>query len=180
MKKLFKFAAGAATAAVLSVTFAAPADAQYYGRSRYHDRGIDAGDVIAGVAIVGGIAAIASAINQDGSRYGYGNRYRYRDNYRDAVNACAYEAERNGRGRVSITDIDRRDGGYRVRGVIDGSNGYNRYDGYNRNDGYGRYDRYDRNDRYGRDFRYESRVGFTCRTDNYGRVRDFDVNRYAW
>jgi hypothetical protein len=161
MNKLFKFAAGAATAAVMSVSLAAPANAQYYPR-RHYDRGVDAGDIIAGVAIIGGIAAIASAISRDGDRYGYWNRYRYRDNYRDAVNACGYEAERYGRGRVSITDVDRRGNGYRVRGVIDG---YDRYDGY------GRYDRYDR---------YDSRVGFTCWTDYYGRVRDFDVNRYRW
>jgi hypothetical protein len=171
MKKLFRLAAGAATAAVLSVTFAAPADAQYYPRYRHYDRGIDVGDVIAGVAIVGGIAAIAAAIGRDGDRYGYWNRYRYRDNYRDAVNSCAYEAERYGRGRVSITDVDRRGDGYRVRGVIDGSD---RYRGYY---GYGRYDRYDR---YDRGVRYDSRLGFTCRTDYYGRVRDFYVNRYNW
>jgi hypothetical protein len=110
----------------MSVSFAAPADAQYRDRSRYYDRydrGIGASDIITGVAIIGGIAAIASALDRDGYRYGYGNRYRYRDNYRDAVNACGYEAERYGRGRVSITDVDRRGNGYRVRGVIAGSTG---------------------------------------------------------
>ena len=167
MTKLFKFAAGAATAAVLSVTFAAPADAQYYGRSRHYDRGIDAGDVIAGVAIIGGIAAIASAIGRDSDRYGYGNRYRYRDNYRDAVNACAYEAERYGRGRVQVTDVERRgNNSYRVRGVIEA--GYDRYDrGYDRRyeRDYGRWD----SDRYDRD-------GFTCTARANGRVTNFRVN----
>jgi hypothetical protein len=104
MRKISKIVGAAAAAAVASVAFAAPADAQRYYRHR--DRGIDTGDVITGVAVIGGIAAIASALNRDGSRYGYGNRYRYRDTYRDAVNACAYQAERYGRGRVSITDID--------------------------------------------------------------------------
>ena len=160
MNRISKFAAGATMAAVMSVSFAAPADAQYRYRDR--DRGIDAGDVIAGVAIIGGIAAIASALDRDGGQFGYGNRYRYRDNYRDAVNACGYEAERSGRGRVSVTDVDRRGNGYRVRGVIDADN---RYGGYNR------YERYDR---------YDARVAFTCSTDRYGRVRDFDVNRYRW
>ena len=161
MKKLSKIVAGAAAAAVATVSFAAPADAQRY-RYRDRDRGIDAGDVIAGVAIIGGIAAIASALDRDGQRYGYGYRDRYRNDYRSAVNACGYEAERYGRGRVSITDIDRRGSGYRVRGVIDSQGGYGGYD---------RYDRYDR---------YDARVGFTCKTDRYGRIRDFDVNRRGW
>ncbi len=170
MKKLPEYVAGAAGAAMLSVSFAAPADAQWGDRWRHRDRGIDAGDVITGVAIIGGIAAIASALNRDGDRYGYGNRYRYRDNYRDSVNACGYEADRYGRGRISITEVDRRDNGYRVRGVIENGGGYDRYDRYNR---YDRYDRYDR--------RYDARSAFTCWTDHYGRVRDFRVNDgYRW
>ena len=167
MNRISKFVAGAATAALMSVSLAAPADAQYRDRYRYRDRGIDAGDIITGVAILGGVAAITSALSRDGSRYGYGSRYRYRDSYRDAVNACGYEAERYGRGRVSVTDVDRRGSGYRVRGVID----QDRYDSYNRYDRYERFDRYDR---------YDARVAFTCHTDRYGRVRDFDVNRYRW
>jgi hypothetical protein len=164
MKKVTRFITGAAAAALVTTGFAAPADAQRY---RHRDRdNIDAGDVIAGVAIIGGIAAIASAIGNDSQRYGYGNRYRYRDNYRDAVNQCGYEAERYGRGgRVSVTDVDRRGNGYRVRGVVDSGGGYDRYDR-----GYG-YDRYDR---------YDARVAFSCHTDRYGRVRDFDVNRYNY
>ncbi len=169
MNKLSKVITGAAAAALVTTGFAAaPAEAQrYYGdRYRHYDRGIDAGDVIAGVAILGGIAAITSAMTRDGYSYGYGNRYRYRDNYRDAVNACGYEAERYGRGgRVSVTDVDRRGNGFRVRGVVGGYGGY------------GGYDRYDRYDRYSR---YDAQTTFTCFTDRYGRVRDFDVNRYRW
>jgi hypothetical protein len=168
MKNVSKFVTGAAAAALVTLTAAAPAEAQrYYGdRYRHYDRGIDAGDVITGVAILGGIAAITSAISRDGSSYGYGNRYRYRDNYRDAVNACGYEAERYGRGgRVSVTDVDRRGSGFRVRGVVGGYGG-----GY----GYGGYDRYDRYNRY------DAQTVFTCHTDRYGRVRDFDVNRYRY
>jgi hypothetical protein len=179
MKNIKKMIGGAA-AALAMVSFAAPADAQYRDRYYHRDRGIDAGDVIAGVAIVGGIAAIASALDRDGYRYGYGNRYRYRDNYSRAVNACGYEAERSRGGRVSITDVDRRGSGYRVRGWIDDRGGYDRYDGYGR---YDRYDRYDRSGRYGgydRYDRYDARNSFTCWTDRYGRVRDFDVNRYRW
>ena len=92
MNKISKLVTGAAAAALVTTGFAAaPAEAQRY---RHYDRdnGIDAGDVIAGVAIIGGIAAIATALDNDGRSYGYDNRYRYRDNYRDAVNQCGYQA----------------------------------------------------------------------------------------
>ena len=165
MNKISKLVTGAAAAALVTTGFAAaPAQAQSY---RYYDRdrGIDVGDVVAGVAIIGGIAAIASALGRDGDRYGYDNRYRYRNDYRSAVNTCGYQAERYARGgRVSVTDVDRRGNGYRVRGVVDSGGGYDRNYGY----GYDRYDRYD------------ARVAFTCSTDRYGRIRDFDVNRYNW
>lgn len=171
MRKFTKFATGAAAAALVTTGFAAtPAQAQY----RYNrDRGIDAGDILTGVAVIGGIAAIASAIGRDGNRYGYTNRYQYRDDYTNAVNACGYEAERYGRGgRISVTDVDRRGNGYRVRGVVDAgyNNGYG-YDPY----GAGRYG-YD-NGRYSGYNRYAQQVGFSCSTDRYGRIRDFDVNR---
>ena len=170
MNKISKLVTGAAAAALVTTGFAAaPAQAQSY---RYYDRdrGIDVGDVVAGVAIIGGIAAIASALGRDGDRYGYDNRYRYRNDYRSAVNTCGYQAERYARGgRVSVTDVDRRGNGYRVRGVVDSGGGYDRY-GRNDRYGYG-YDRYDR---------YDARVAFTCSTDRYGRIRDFDVNRYNW
>ena len=147
-------------------------DAQY--RDRYRDRdGIDAGDIITGVAVLGGIAAIASAIGRDDNRYGYGYGNRYRGNYNYAVQACAQQAQRMGRGQVQITDVDRTGNDrYRVRGVVQaGYGGYdrgydNRYDrGYdNRYDrgGYGGYNR----GGYGRD-------DFTCVARGNGRITDF-------
>ena len=155
MKKLTKIIGGVAAAAVASVSFAAPADAQRY---RYRDRGgIDAGDIIAGVAVIGGIAAIASALDRDGGRYGYGYRDRYRNHYNYAVQSCAQEAQRIGRGRVQVLDVDRvGNDRYRVRGMIQASYG----GGY----GYDRYDRYDRG--YGRD-------DFTCTARGSGRITDF-------
>jgi hypothetical protein len=184
MKKISKVVTGAAAAAVMSVSFAAPADAQYRYRDRY-DRGIDAGDIITGVAILGGIAAISSALQRDGYQYGYNNRYRYRDAYSQAVNACGYQAERYGRGgRISVTDVNRRGSGLRVRGVIDA--GYNGGYGYDRGYGYDDrrygYDnrRYGYGDRYSGYNRYGAQTVFTCHTDRYGRVRDFDVNRYRY
>src|SRR5687768_16757858 len=185
MKALTKIFAGAAAAA-LTVTAASPASAQIFGRDRYDRNGIDAGDIITGVAVVGGIAAILGAFGRDGNRYGYDNRYRYRDDYTQAVNACGYQAERYGQGgRISVTDVDRRgSNSYRVRGVIDagyGSNGgygsYGRYDTRS-----GRYDtrydpRYERGDRYGNYGRYDQRIEFACTARSNGRVTDFDIDR---
>ncbi|HWT13375.1 MAG TPA: hypothetical protein VN231_11520 [Allosphingosinicella sp.] len=162
MKALTKYLAGAATVAAFTLSAAAPAQAQSWDRYRDRDRGIDVGDVVAGVAILGGIAAVISAIDGD-DRYGYGygrSDYRYgygNDRYghggaRSAVNVCAREAQRIGR-NVQITDLDRSNGGFRVRGRIDVAD----YDGrgWNR-----RYD-IDRED-------------FTCFARN-GRIYDFRV-----
>lgn len=177
-----KFLIGAAAAALATVSAAAPAQAQY--RDYRRGGGIE-NDIITGVAVVGGIAAILSALDRDGSRYGYGNRGRYRDGYSTAVNSCAYEAERYGRGNVRITDVDRRGNGrYRVEGVVETSGyGYDRrYDRrYDRNYDRGydrRYDRgYDR--RYDRGYdNYGER--FTCTAYDNGRIADFRMrNGYA-
>lgn len=108
---------------------------------RDHDR-IDAGDVIAGALIIGGIAAVASAASRD--RYDDGDRYDYRDrDYRGgydrggydrgrggyaraAVERCVRTAERDASrhswaNRSKVTDIrniDRVRGGYRISGRI--------------------------------------------------------------
>ncbi len=176
MNKLSKMVTGAVAAATLTVSLAVPAEAQryrgYYGDRYYgRDRGIDAGDVIAGVAVIGGIAAIASALSRDSSRYGYGNAYRYRDGYRYAVNSCANEAERYGRGRVRITDVDRTGNDrFRVRGVVE--SGYGGYDGYDR--GY-----YDRG--YGYDRGGYGGESFSCVAFGNGRIRDFRLtDGYAY
>jgi hypothetical protein len=157
-----------AAAAALTVTAAAPASAQYGGRydNRYDHRrgGIDGEDIAVGVAVLGGVAAILGALDRDGGRYGYDNRYRYRNGYSAAVNSCAVEAERAGRGRVRITDVDRRSNDrFEVEGVVEG--GYNGYDS--------RYDRgYDR--RYNaREYSRDYGERFTCVAYGNGRIRDF-------
>ncbi len=163
MKAVTRYFAGAAAAAAMMAGAAAPAQAQSW--DRYRDRGgIDAGDIIAGVAVLGGIAAIVSALDRDTNRYGHDNRYRYRDDYRGAVNACAHEAQRLARGaNVRITDVDQRGSNrYRVEGVIDARSGYaNQWRG-NRFDQYGR---------------HASRVGFECTAYGNGRITGFATGR---
>ncbi len=56
-----KPAVALASAAALAMT-ATPAMAR--GWHRHHDRGLDAGDVFAGILIIGGIAAVASAASK--------------------------------------------------------------------------------------------------------------------
>lgn len=135
MNILGKTLMGATAATALVV--AAPAQA------RDRDR-VDAGDVIAGVLILGGIAAVAAAASDNGDnryerRHGRyennnrGHRARYRQNMRprQAVRQCRraarQEASRYGRAQVTeITEVDRRNDGYRIRGrllVEEGRNG---------------------------------------------------------
>ncbi|WP_321324828.1 hypothetical protein [uncultured Parasphingorhabdus sp.] len=124
MNKLNKALVGTAAAAAMAVS-ATPAMAKDNGNG-----GPSAGEVIAGVAIIGAIAAIASSSNKDryyrdtdyrGDRYA-NNRYR-QINQRQAVNRCVRAAENGAtyRGRASVTDIrdvDRTRNGYRVKGKI--------------------------------------------------------------
>lgn len=128
MKTISKALVGSAAAAAMALASAAPAAAQ----DRYRDRddGIDAGDIIAGALVIGGIAAVASSIGRD--RYGtygepyYGDRYDGRYGYnrygnsRQAVEQCVRAAQRGAYGaRVTdIRDIDRNRYGYRVKGTV--------------------------------------------------------------
>jgi hypothetical protein len=164
-----------------------------WGGGRHHD-GIDAGDVIAGALIIGGIAAVASAASND-SRYGgrgygngwrdrgyggrhggyggynngYGNDYGYYQNgygSRSAVDQCVRAAQNEARryGHARITDVTSID---RVRG------GYEirgrlvvEQRGYG---GRGGYDRYGYNyDRYGDGY---DKGRFTCVT-RYGGIEN--------
>jgi hypothetical protein len=158
-------------ASVLAMATPAEARRGYY---RHHD-GIDAGDVIAGALVIGGIAAIASAASRDrGYRGGYyDDGYGYYDrgySSRAAVDQCVRAAQnrasRYGWARVTdVTRIDRIRGGYEVRGrLVVQDRGWRGDYGRGWDRGY-YYDRY--NDGY-------DKGRFSCVTQ-YGGVRDVDL-----
>ena len=103
-----RLVAGILAASLVATGFAVPAEAKRR-HWRHHDN-VDAGDVVAGVAVVGGIAALASAIRSN-------NRQRQDA----AVDDCAREAESRVDGRVSaIVSVHKSKGYYTVEGVVDG------------------------------------------------------------
>lgn len=86
-------------------------------RHRHHKRGgIGAGEVIAGVAVIGILAAIASAASKSKNRNGYGDI-----NTEDrAADACAARVEQRYSTRVrAIDDVVRTRDGYQVRGTVE-------------------------------------------------------------
>lgn len=145
-KTLAKGTLGTVAAGAMALATASPAMAD-----DRRDRGIDAGDVIAGAVIIGGIAALAGAFDNDRDRYD--DRRRYRDRYnnrrynqnvrynrgfnngRNAVERCVRAAERQARrfggfryaDVTQIRDVDRTRYGFRVKGRIEvqGARGYN-------------------------------------------------------
>jgi hypothetical protein len=114
-------------------------DAQGYGRGygyghgrHHHDDDIDAGDILTGVLILGGIAAIATAAGK-----GQQEPYRYPEdaNYRRpeaqpslesrgldrAADMCVAEVERGGDARVdSVDSVGRTGEGWHVGGGLAG------------------------------------------------------------
>jgi hypothetical protein len=145
MNKLNKALVGTAAAAAMAVS-ASPVMAK---DGRNH--GPSTGEIIAGVAIVGAIAAIASSGNSRNSNYRgdrydnnrytesrFGSRYRHIDQ-RQAVNRCVRAAEHGAAnyGRANVTDIrdvDRTRYGYRVKGRILVEQGRSRYQRSGRTD----------------------------------------------
>lgn len=105
-------------------------------RYRRH-RGVDAGDVLAGILIIGGIAAVASAAS-NADRRSRDDRYRYPEPRRDssryndsdargidrAVSICAGEIERNVR-IDSIDSVNRTGQGWQVSGSLYNGEGFN-------------------------------------------------------
>ncbi len=137
---------GIATAAVGALALAGAAPAQ----AKHRDDKIDAGDVIAGALIIGGLAAILGSSNKNDR---YSDNYRYHDrDYRPqgnperAIQKCINAVERDARRAgyrfadvTEIRDVDRERRGWEIRGrlvVDEGRGGYrgdwyrdrNRYD----------------------------------------------------
>lgn len=154
---------GIATAAVGALALAGATPAQAKDR----DNKINAGDVIAGALVIGGLAAILGSSNRN-DRYRDGYRYRDR-NYRPqgnpqrAIRKCINAVERDARRAgyrfadvTEIRDVDREHRGWEVKGrlvVDEGRGGY-------------RADRRYRGDRY----RYDDR-GYSYRGRNLDRGR---------
>jgi hypothetical protein len=190
MKTITKALVGTVAAGAMAMTTAVPAQAQ----SRDRDNGIDVGDVIAGALIIGGIAAVASAVGRnrgyddgyvyEGGNYRYDNgRYyngnRYNDRYynsgdpRQAVEQCVYAAERNANrysygGNAQVTDIrniDRKRDGYTVKGRI----AVNTRNGDWRRGWGNDYRGYNNN------YRGYDSGNFTCKV-RYGQVVDLDYS----
>lgn len=89
-------------------------------RWRGRNRGIDGGDILAGVLILGGIAAVASAATNSARRNG-DDRYSYNDDVRSASDQCGAAAvAQTGLGaRIERIDNVVRDGnGWRVEGLV--------------------------------------------------------------
>lgn len=129
---------GAVAATALTAASATPALA-----NDHRDRGgIGAGEIIAGAVVIGGLAALAGAFDNDRD----GRRYDYRDrdfrggwdrggfgNPRTAVDRCVRAAENQARrfggyryaDVIDIRDIDRTRDGFRVKGRIDVGGGWN-------------------------------------------------------
>lgn len=114
-----------------------PADqTMNWGRRHHrHDNGIDAGDIFAGVLILGGIAAIASAASKnDRAAERYEEPYPYPDDrpeYRgpeysdswgdginNAVNACIGQVERGSDRVASVDNAARTTDGWRISGQM--------------------------------------------------------------
>lgn len=150
-----------------ALAVATPAQAQIFDDDdRDGDVDIGAEEVIAGAAVVGGLAAILGAFDGDDDDDYYDERYdgryygdeRYRQQYtRELVERCVHAAENDARrfGPANVTrieDVD-RDGAYlQVEGDIRVSHRYAR-------------------DRYGREIYDEADEGeFRCTVDRRGRI----------
>lgn len=112
MKKFGKAMTGAAAAALVTLTAAAPAQAQYSDPYYDRDRGLDVGDIVTGVAIAGAAAAAIGAI----SNAARGNDGRYYDPRYDRGYGNSYDPRYN---RGYGNGYDPRYGGYGNYGMVD-------------------------------------------------------------
>lgn len=153
--KMARLALGAVAATALTAASVTPAMAQ-----NHRDRdGIGAGEIIAGAVVIGGIAALAGAFDNNRGRWddrnyrggGWDRGGGWGVNPRTAVDRCVRAAENQARrfggyryaDVIDVRNIDRTRDGFRVRGRIDVGGGW---------------------DRRGND-----RGNFTCRIDGRGQ-----------
>jgi len=197
MKTFGKALIGTVAAGAMVAASATPALA------RDHDGGIDAGDVIAGALIIGGIAAVAAAVggnhrSNDGYVYegrgygdpynngaynngaynngayrGYDNRYAQAGDPRQAVEQCVYAAE-NGANRYSYGGRSQVTDIRQIDRKRDGYTVRGRIAVNTRN---GNWQRGWNNDYrgYNNAYRGYDSGSFTCKV-RYGRVVDLDYN----
>jgi len=130
------------------------AESVAHGRRWRNRDDVGVGDILAGVLILGGIAAVASAATRDRdpverypSRYPYPEDSRYRETERGwesdgldrAVDMCVAEIEADRARVASVESASRGSDGWFVSGEVEGG------------------------------------ALFTCRIDNDGRIRDVEV-----
>ena len=175
---------GTVAAGSMAVSAASPALA------RDRAGGIDAGDVIAGALVVGGIAALAAAAgkNRDGARYdarydrdyrGSQGRYGYRrgGSSRDAVQQCiaaathrANRSRYHGGARVTdIRGVGRKSYGYKIQGRLAVSQAWGP-------GGRSYYGRDGDRARWNSGPRGYDSGKFTCKVDWHGRVIGLNVS----
>jgi hypothetical protein len=144
--KMARLSLGAVAAVAMTAATVTPAQA----RDRDRD-GISAGEIIAGAVVIGGIAALAGAFDNDRGRDRWDDRNYRGDRWdrgggwdrggwgfspRTAVDRCVRAAENQARrfggyrfaDVIDVRDIDRTRDGFRVRGRIDVGGGWNRND----------------------------------------------------
>lgn len=108
-----------------------------YRRHRHRDRGIDAGDVVAGVVVLGALAAIIGSNrdrNRDRERYEERReqvRYDQREDRRfdsrgidNAVDICVEQVERSNDRVEEVHEARRAPDGWRIAGTLEGGAGW--------------------------------------------------------
>jgi hypothetical protein len=137
MARLNRFAAATALAAAFSLA-AAPAMARgYHHHHRWHRDHVDGGDILAGAAIIGVIAAITSAnkrnreqreavpppVPQDRQGYAYDGADRNVGLDR-AADMCAEAVERGSNRVDSVDNVTRDRDGWAVSGALENGTGF--------------------------------------------------------